>query len=289
MQEKQILNRISKAEQRLVDLYKKLSSGVSGSQALDQTLVIGNNTGGTDILLNDTDAIQLENGSSIRKGNYDFGQNGGVSRICGVGYEDMWQAGFRHVFDSNGLIRNTTNGFNIIPDSSFDFTLRFKIGSFWSLDDGTTYMCTDATTGAAVWVLYSSPSGTQITKVLKTTITSAQVLQLFTTPITILNSNNPLTVAYPINVYIKRKVGTAYTLASTSFSVVNDFGTTMTGNLNPNPLTNTDGYFQSAISLSQNLSGGDKNTLYKLKANVGNPTLGTGDLEVYVTYVEITL
>jgi len=132
-------------------------------------------------------------------------------------------------------------------------------------------------------------AGEGLTKVLKTTITTAQVLQLFTTPITILNSNNPLTVAYPINVYVKRKTGTAYTLAASSFSVINDFGTALTSNLNPNPLANTDGYFQSVISLSQNLSGGDKNVLYKLKANTGNPTLGTGDLDVYVTYVEITL
>jgi len=131
---------------------------------------------------------------------------------------------------------------------------------------------------------------TQITKVLKTTITEAQVLQLFTTPITILNSNNPLTVAYPINVYIKRNAGDAYTLVNNSFSVINDFGTTMTGNLNPNPLSNTSiGYFQSAITVSQNLAGGDKNVLYKLRANTGNPTLGTGSLDVYVTYIEIAI
>lgn len=133
--------------------------------------------------------------------------------------------------------------------------------------------------------------GEGLTKVVKTTITSAQVLQLFTTPITVLNSNNPLTIAYPINVYIKRKTGTAYTLAANSFSIINDFGTVMTGNLNPNPLANTEGYFQSAITLSQNLSGSGvvKNSLYKLKANTGDPTLGTGDLDVYVTYVEITI
>jgi len=136
-----------------------------------------------------------------------------------------------------------------------------------------------------------SVGGSEITKVLKTTITSAQVLQLFTTPVTILNSSNPLTVAYPISVYVKRNIGDPYTLASSSFSVINDFGTTMSANLNPNPLGNTEGYFQSAISLSQNLSGSGayKNVLYKLKANTGDPTLGTGDLDVYVTYVEITL
>ena len=130
-------------------------TGGGGEQTLAETLVLGNNTGGTDILLNNDDAIQLENNSSIKKGTYDYGQGGGVSRICGVDYEDMWQGGIRHVFDSNGYIRNSTNGFNSVPNFSFDASLRFKVGSFWTLDDGTTYICTDATIGAAVWELYN--------------------------------------------------------------------------------------------------------------------------------------
>lgn len=134
-------------------------------------------------------------------------------------------------------------------------------------------------------------SGSQVTKVLKTTITEAQVLQLFTTPITILDSNDPLKVSYPISVYIKRNNGTPYTLAANSFTVINDTGTAMTGTLVPNPLTNTEGYFQASISVTQNASGSGvyKNNLYKLKAGTGNPTLGTGSLDVYVTYIEITL
>ena len=131
---------------------------IGGSQTLAQTLVIGNNTGGTDILLNSTDAIQLENGSSVEKGTYDFGADGGVSRICGVGFEDMWQSGIRHVFDSNGLIRHSTNCFEIIPDNTFDNSKRFKFGSLWTLDDGTTYRCIDDAVGAAIWELYSSPT-----------------------------------------------------------------------------------------------------------------------------------
>jgi len=131
-------------------------TGGGGSQNLSETLVNGNNTGGTDILLNNDDAIQLENNSSIRKGTYDFGQNGGVSRICGVDYEDMWQGGIRHVFDNNGFIRNSTNGFDLVPNYSFDASLRFKVGSIWTLDNGTTYICTDATVGAAVWELYNA-------------------------------------------------------------------------------------------------------------------------------------
>jgi hypothetical protein len=128
---------------------------VINNPTLEGVLIEGNSTNGNNINLNGTDAIVLDNFSTLKKGTYDFGADGGISRICGVGYEDMWQSGFRHVFDSNGLIRNTTNGFDLIPNYSFDVTLRFKVGSFWTLDDGTTYICTDATEGAAVWELYN--------------------------------------------------------------------------------------------------------------------------------------
>lgn len=127
-------------------------------------------------------------------------------------------------------------------------------------------------------------------KIVKTTITEAQILQLFTTPVTILDSTETGKIKYPTNVYIRRNAGTAYTLATASFSVINDFNAVMSGNLNPNPLTNDPvGFFQSEINVVQNLSGGERNNLYKLKANTGNPTGGTGDIDVYVTYVEITL
>jgi hypothetical protein len=132
--------------------------GAGGSQTLAETLELGNQTGGTNIFVNNADAILLENNASIKKGTYNFGQNGGISRFCSVDYEDMWQGGIRHVFDNNGFIRNSTNGFNTIPNSSFDVTLRFKIGSIWTLDDGTNYICTDNTEGNAVWEIYNSIS-----------------------------------------------------------------------------------------------------------------------------------
>ena len=157
MQERQILNRISKAEKRIVDLYKKLlSGGVGGFQTLANVLVTGQRTGGNDIIVDDADAIQLNNTSSLRKGTYNYGGNGGISRLCSNNYEDMWQNGFRHVFDQSGFIRQSTNCFSEIPSANFDETLRFKVGSFWTLDNGTTYRCIDNTTGAAVWELYFS-------------------------------------------------------------------------------------------------------------------------------------
>ena len=138
----------------IIEVNVTRTSGGGGSQTLAQTLDLGNQTGGENILVNNADAIELENTSLLKKGTYNFGGNGGISRICSNNYEDMWQNGFRHVFDQSGFIRNSTNCFNIIPDASFDVTLRFAVGSFWTLDNGTTYVCTDNTEGAAVWEIY---------------------------------------------------------------------------------------------------------------------------------------
>ena len=124
-----------------------------GNQTLNDVLVVGNETLGTNIKVNDADAIELENTSLLKKGTYDYGGGGGISRICSVGYEDMWQSGIHHVFDNNGFLRESTNCFSLIPDANFDVNLRFQVGSRWILDDGTLYICTDASSGAAVWDL----------------------------------------------------------------------------------------------------------------------------------------
>jgi hypothetical protein len=145
-------------------VYYTGSEGGGGSQTWSETLENGRNTGGFNPLINNADAIELENTSLLKKGTYNFGGNGGISRICSNNYEDMWQNGFRHVLDQSGFIRNSTNCFDIVPDSSFDVTLRFAVGSFWTLDNGTTYVCTDATEGAAVWEIYNNfiPNLTQV-------------------------------------------------------------------------------------------------------------------------------
>ena len=128
-----------------------------------------------------------------------------------------------------------------------------------------------------------------VVKIVKTTITSAQILALFDTPITVLDSSETGKVKLPLNIWVQRKEGDAYTLAAASFLLVNDSGSNVTGNLNPNPLLGTGiGFFTAAYTITQNNTV-DKNALYKLKASTGNPTGGTGDIDVYVTYIEITL
>jgi hypothetical protein len=187
--------------------------------------------------------------------------------------------------------------------------------------DGASWFCINATSGTtapdldtANWALLASqgaigpqgvqgpqgaqgpvgPSGSSVTGVIKTTITSAQVLQLYSTPITILNNLDfPGKFVYPLSIYIKRNVGDAYTLSTNSLSIINDFNTAIQSGagINANPLQNAiDGYILQNIPVTQAISGAYQNTTYKLKANgIANPTGGTGDLEVYLTYVAVTL
>ena len=90
----------------------------------------------------DPTSITLKNGSMIKAGQYTILNEGGISRICSIGYEELWQGGIRYVFDNNGLIREATNCFSFIPDGSFNYSKRFKVGSRWILDNGDLYECT---------------------------------------------------------------------------------------------------------------------------------------------------
>jgi hypothetical protein len=139
---------------RLITLVNWIATKLDFSLA--NVLSKGNITAGVNILIDSTDAVELKNGSLLKAGTYDFGGSKGISQICSVGYEENWQAGIRHVFDNSGNIRESSNCFNIIPDNTFDGTLRFKVGSRWVLDNGDVYICTDAATNAAIWDLYSN-------------------------------------------------------------------------------------------------------------------------------------
>lgn len=159
--------------------------------------------------------------------------NGGISRICSIGYEDMWQAGVRYVFGNSGSIRHATNGFSIIPGSSFDYTKNFAVGSLWTLDNGDTYVCTDNSFNAAVWELYSSP---------------ASKYKVYTALLTQSGSSNPQTIYIGTNYGSTLTIGVSYTIDgndTTDFTNVgapnNNIGTSFvaTGTI-PNNQNNND-------------------------------------------------
>ena len=121
---------------------------------LAETLIAGNETGGTDIVLNDIDAIALQNGSHIRQGTIDAGNGGakGISQICAVGYEHKWEAGRLYIMNDGGTtIREVSHNFAVTPTGTDDVTKGFLENSRWILDNGDVYVCSDPTEGEAVW------------------------------------------------------------------------------------------------------------------------------------------
>ena len=126
----------------------------SGSANLSTVLGNGNTSGPNDIQFDATQGVLFNNSSRLREGTIDalLGGSKGIAQICAVGYELKWEAGRQYVMDGNGIyIRWSLYNFTITPTVNDDVTLGYLTGSRWSLDDGTTYVCTDNTTGAAVW------------------------------------------------------------------------------------------------------------------------------------------
>ena len=123
---------------------------------LQSVLDEGNTSGSNDIIFDAGQGLLFDNTSRLREGTIDAGLGGtkGVAQICAVGYELKWEAGRLYVMDGNGTgIRQSLYNLITSPTVNDDNTKGYGMGSLWTLDDNTTYTCTDATTGAAVWVL----------------------------------------------------------------------------------------------------------------------------------------
>ena len=133
--------------------------GGGGSQTLAEVLVEGNITDGTDISISDGDKIVLDNGANLKKGTTDAGLGGtkGIALRCAVDYELKWEAGRLYVMGGDGFtIREVSHNFTTTPTATDDDTKGFVIDSRWILDNGDVYVCTDDTTGAAVWELVNT-------------------------------------------------------------------------------------------------------------------------------------
>jgi hypothetical protein len=102
----------------------------------------------------DEDAeIVFDNGSKIGEGVIEGGGSNGIALTCTVGYELKWEAGKLYVMGDGGTtIRVEQYGFSTVPTATDDDTKGYVVGSRRILDDGSVYVCTDATDDAAVWV-----------------------------------------------------------------------------------------------------------------------------------------
>lgn len=125
-----------------------------GIPTLNSVLSIDNQTGGENINISDGDQIYFDNGSRIRKGITDMSNGGakGVALVCSIDYELKWEAGRLYILQQDGFtIREVRYNFTMTPTVNDDATKGFVIGSKWVMDNGFEYICSDSTTGAAVW------------------------------------------------------------------------------------------------------------------------------------------
>lgn len=140
------------------DLQAQLG-GTGGGGDLQQVTDVGNTTNNNINL--DNSAIVLDNGSLLQKGFIDNGADGGIARICSIGYQDEWENGVQYFVaqNSNQIVwANSIN--NTVPDNNFDITMGYVPGSiFHDMNNHNKYICTDNTNGAATWNLHYDPVG----------------------------------------------------------------------------------------------------------------------------------
>jgi|694.fasta_scaffold133052_3 hypothetical protein len=82
---------------------------------------------------------------------------GGIRQVCIADYKKDWSLGSNYYRgqSTSEAIRLTDMQFNA-PSQNNDDTQGFAIGSWWVLENGDMYQCSDATTSAAVWSIIST-------------------------------------------------------------------------------------------------------------------------------------
>jgi hypothetical protein len=109
--------------------------------------------------------INFGNGSSLVAGDPDYGSNagGGIEQVCSIDYRQRWEGGRLWFYDQGDIngdpmgVREVRMNFGAptVNDDDRD-SLRFRVGSRWVHEDGRTWVCSDATEGAAVWNLVAN-------------------------------------------------------------------------------------------------------------------------------------
>ena len=144
-------------------------SGSGGGGGTLQSVTDSGNTTTNDIqllnharvILGDSGEVLLDNGSKLKMGAIDAQTGGskGIALICAVGYEMKWEGGSLYIMNDQGLtVREVRYKFSSIPTTTDDGSKGFYPGSRWVLDNGQLYVCSDSTSGAAVWQNSTYPS-----------------------------------------------------------------------------------------------------------------------------------
>jgi histidine ammonia-lyase len=129
----------------------------------------------------------------------------------------------------------------------------------------------------------------QTIKFAKVTITSAQLLNSFTTPLTLVAAQGAGKVIIPFTVLLRYRFGTIeyatnlnITLSPNSSLYQVNYNSAISGN--------QDKYSSRSITPTVSLAGSVVDNLpLTIGAQIGNPTAGDGQLDVYVSYYVLTL
>lgn len=141
----------------------------------------GNTSGPNDIVFDASQGLQFNNSSKLREGTTDagLGGNNGIAQVCSLDYELKWEAGRLYVMQQDGTtIRQSLYNFTTTPTATDDSTKGYAVGSLWTLDDGTTYECIDATATSADWIESSQSKFIEVTKAQLSALEGAGTLTL---------------------------------------------------------------------------------------------------------------
>lgn len=118
--------------------------------------------------------IDFGNGSSLVAGDASYGSNGnggGIEQVCAADYRQRWEGGRLWFYDPSNLSIRPEGGSVGVREVRMNYwepsnndderdSLRFRVGSRWVHEDGRTWVCSDATEGAAVWNLQNLQGAT---------------------------------------------------------------------------------------------------------------------------------
>ena len=125
-------------------------------------------------------------------------------------------------------------------------------------------------------------------KIEKTTITSAQLLDMYTTPVTLVPAQGANTLIVPVNVVLKYRFGTIeYTTNQTITLSPNN--SLWTANYNSALAGTSDKYLSRSVTPTSTVTGIIDDLPFTIGVQIGNPLAGNGELDVYLSYYVLTL
>lgn len=137
-------------------------------------------------------------------------------------------------------------------------------------------------------VAYTLSSGLP-TKFAKVTITSAQLLQLNTTPIELVPAQGAGKVIIPFTVLLRYRFGTIEYATNLNITLSPN-NSLYQVNYNSAIAGSQDRYSSRSIIPTVSLGGSIVDNLpLTIGAQIGNPTAGDGELDVYISYYVLTL